>query len=657
MPHAVSTLEDLAADLSLRCDAQLRALFTLRPDAIDPPVASFAALAARLCSPASIALALDQLTVPQLQVLTALHQIPGQALRNWPLQPGESAHFTATAHLLHRLALLSYTKPKQLDSVSPHGKHHTEPHQLLPLAAVGLALGETPSSARDGKFPTISFSPPHAELAPLRVAMVNNAAASAIEAILRSMTDLLETIHATALPALRDGAASVRSLRRLSTLLAIEEAQLCFLLELAAMAHLIAFVPLARRWEAVSSPWPQLTRPDQWRVLIQAWQGSDRLPFQPRTAPNPGVGEFKPLVFTASKPQYRILRGNTLSAVYEVTSAPAPRLSTGAGTATGTSAGNIFGDDILHAPTSDSITRILRWRHPRLTEISEAQIPGILAEMELLGLTGANALSRPGQYVAARNWSALVDVLAAVLPAPLEHFVLQGDLTAIAPGYLEPTVAATLKTLAAPEGQGTAGTFRFSEASLQNAAATGWTAEGIFGFLRKHASTAVPQSLEYLVYEATRNPTGSMALWPVPAPSTAKPATAKPATAMSELSLRQQSPQASQQSLPADGVVLAELQDQLEVLRKNTSESGVENGEFAVALVLERLRQAIAASAQIQLFAVNHAGDIESFLLQPESFTEGLLRARLIGTGQLRRFSVHSIVGVQAPAHDIGGTP
>ncbi|WP_154605047.1 helicase-associated domain-containing protein [Arthrobacter sp. AQ5-05] len=89
-------------------------------------------------------------------------------------------------------------------------------------------------------------------------------------------------------------------------------------------------------------------------------------------------------------------------------------------------------------------------------------------------------------------------LLESTLPAAVDHFLLRGDLTAVAPGYLLPELAAELALLAHPEGRGMAAVFRFSAASLNRVLAVGYTAEGILGFLTRHASTPVPPGLHYL---------------------------------------------------------------------------------------------------------------------------------------------------------------
>ena len=53
-------------------------------------------------------------------------------------------------------------------------------------------------------------------------------------------------------------------------------------------------------------------------------------------------------------------------------------------------------------------------------------------------------------------------VLAAVLPEPLDHILIQADLTAVAPGPLRPDIARELAVLADVESRGGATVHRFT---------------------------------------------------------------------------------------------------------------------------------------------------------------------------------------------------
>ncbi|MCF6523077.1 helicase-associated domain-containing protein [Streptomyces sp. JJ36] len=94
--------------------------------------------------------------------------------------------------------------------------------------------------------------------------------------------------------------------------------------------------------------------------------------------------------------------------------------------------------------------------------------------------------------------------LAPLLPEPLDHVLLQADLTAVAPGPLERELGAALDVLAEVESKGGATVYRFTPASVRRALDAGRTAAEIHAFLAAHSRTPVPQPLGYLVDDVAR---------------------------------------------------------------------------------------------------------------------------------------------------------
>ncbi|WP_156725326.1 helicase-associated domain-containing protein [Streptomyces apocyni] len=155
--------------------------------------------------------------------------------------------------------------------------------------------------------------------------------------------------------------------------------------------------------------------------------------------------------------------------------------------------------------TEDLRTRIARWT---------------LTEAELLGLTGRGALSaharallgdpppaadRPFSPAEARAAAAhAATVLAPLLPEPLDHVLLQADLTAVAPGPLRRPLAETLSVLADVESKGGATVYRFTPASVRRALDAGKAAADLHAFLAEHSRTPVPQPLSYLIDDVAR---------------------------------------------------------------------------------------------------------------------------------------------------------
>ena len=91
-----------------------------------------------------------------------------------------------------------------------------------------------------------------------------------------------------------------------------------------------------------------------------------------------------------------------------------------------------------------------------------------------------------------------------VLPRPIDHFLLQADLTVVVPGPLERDLAEQLAAVARVESAGAAMVYRISEASIRRALDTGRTAVELHAFFSRHSKTPVPQGLTYLIDDVAR---------------------------------------------------------------------------------------------------------------------------------------------------------
>ncbi|GAA1200287.1 hypothetical protein GCM10009578_046610 [Streptomyces rhizosphaericus] len=134
----------------------------------------------------------------------------------------------------------------------------------------------------------------------------------------------------------------------------------------------------------------------------------------------------------------------------------------------------------------------------------------------MLGVTGRGALSAHGRALLERHpdeptaaesdlaSAQAARLLAPLLPEPLDHVLLQADLTAVAPGPLERPLAETLGILADVESKGGATVYRFTPESVRRALDAGRTADDVHTFLAAHSRTPVPQPLAYLVDDVAR---------------------------------------------------------------------------------------------------------------------------------------------------------
>ncbi|MEW2545870.1 helicase C-terminal domain-containing protein [Streptomyces sp. NPDC047002] len=94
--------------------------------------------------------------------------------------------------------------------------------------------------------------------------------------------------------------------------------------------------------------------------------------------------------------------------------------------------------------------------------------------------------------------------LAPLLPEPLDHVLLQADLTAVAPGPLLRPLAELLSVAADIESKGGATVYRFTPGSVRRALDAGQSASDLHAFLRDHSRTPVPQPLTYLIDDVAR---------------------------------------------------------------------------------------------------------------------------------------------------------
>lgn len=366
---------------------------------------------------------------------------------------------------------------------------------LVPLDAAHVELPHSVGlSLRGGAIINdFTLEPPIPELGRTSAVLRRNAALSAISETLRLMGELLHAVREQPLATLRSGGVGVREMRRLAELLRIDQQQAGILLELAALAGLIRLDVDSSSWiQPPQLEWLVLPRQEQWLWLVNAWLASERVPSlvgQPingtRGVPaahrSASGSTIIALSAEAQRPDAPLVRKRILEILHELT--------VEAGSADGTA-------PVLDA---EAVLQRAEWAQPRMARRFSSMIRGVLAEAELLGLVGSGALSQLGSALAEDQPEAAIAILGEHLPAALSHVLLQADLTAVAPGYLDPGLTGKLLVMADAEGQGPATIYRFSEGSIKRALDTGYDAAGILEFLREHSATAVPQPLQYLV--------------------------------------------------------------------------------------------------------------------------------------------------------------
>ncbi|KOY57757.1 MULTISPECIES: helicase C-terminal domain-containing protein [unclassified Streptomyces] len=306
-----------------------------------------------------------------------------------------------------------------------------------------------------------------------------NAAGQALAA-LSTVEELVKSWEHTGPPVLRAGGLSVRDLKRTAATLDTTEATAAFWIELAYAAGLLASDGEADERYAPTpafDDWLELPPAERWSVLAAAWLPATR------TAGLVGDQDSK---------------GRTLSALgpeLDRSAAPEVRrrvLELLAALPEGGSA----------AP--DALLARLDWERPvRGTSALRARLAQwTLTEAEVLGVTGRGALAAHGRALLEHRDPA--PLLAPLLPEPVDHVLLQADLTAVAPGPLRRALGDVLAVLADVESKGGATVYRFTPGSVRRALDSGRTASDLHAFLAEHSITPVPQPLAYLIDDVAR---------------------------------------------------------------------------------------------------------------------------------------------------------
>ena len=320
------------------------------------------------------------------------------------------------------------------------------------------------------------------------VADADASAAGAVLDLIREIEVVLQTLSAAPVPELRSGGLGVREAKRLSKLTGIDEQRLGLVLEVCAAAGLIASgLPDPEPPDTAGPYWAPTVAADRfldtptaarWHLLASTWLD---LPARPGLIGSRGP-DGKPyaalsdsLYSTAAPLDRRLLFGLLAE------------LPPGSGV------------DARHA------AQALIWQRPRwAARLQPGPVEHLLDEAHAVGLIGRGALSTPARALLARGENAAIEAMAKVLPAPIDHFLVQADLTVVVPGPLQRDLAEELAAVAIVESAGAAMVYRVSEQSIRHALDTGRTAGALHTFFEKHSKTPVPQGLSYLINDVAR---------------------------------------------------------------------------------------------------------------------------------------------------------
>ncbi|GAA5211045.1 helicase-associated domain-containing protein [Streptomyces thinghirensis] len=412
-----------------------------------------------------------------------------------------------------------------------HLRHLLDSGLLLPTAPGTVVLPrEVALHLRAGRaHRTPEPVPPPVEAAAAhRPQVVDATAAGQALSALATVEELLKEWDEGGPAVLRAGGLSVRDLKRTAVALDVPEPVAAFWVELAYAAGLIASDGEAdERYAATPAydEWRELPTAERWARLAGTWLTATRTPgvVGGRDAKDRTLSALGPNLDRSAAPE---VRHRVLALL--------------AGLPEGAS------------PTEESVLARLRWERPlrgprrdgrdgQDDDLRTRLARWTLSEAELLGVTGRGALAAPGRALIgapepphpaqepegpgdklpvhhrtppapappspaeqAAATARAARLLAPLFPEPLDHVLLQADLTAVAPGPLEPELADVLGVLADVESKGGATVYRFTPGSVRRALDAGQAAADLHAFLARHSRTPVPQPLTYLIDDVAR---------------------------------------------------------------------------------------------------------------------------------------------------------
>lgn len=530
----------LADQLRSWSGEQLGVLLEARPDLAMPAPGDSAQLAARASTRASVQRILDDLDHHQIATLEAVASFgPAPApqiaalLRSattdtvlgwlaerlliWDDGRGLRAvsavvevlgvpagpEATALPGLLDELDPPSRALLEHLDLNGSNGSLGNVPNRVTRASATTPAeqlLARGLLVARDARHVTLPWSvrllfrdgftthesidePPALPTSDVAAGTVDQIAAGAASEVTRRVEVLLETWGSRPPATLRGGGLGVRDLRASASMLNLTSQTTGLLIETAAAAGLIA-VGMTDDLDAAWLPtdrydtWLGLPTPQRWNTLATAWLDMARRPsvIGTRVANSP-VNALSDDVACDWLPDLR------KQVFAELVGLPA-----GTGLAAGTGVAGLAGR--------------LHWRRSRVGRKRDEQLTPLLEEAGTLGIIARGALSSFGRALVARGDGAAA--LLSLLPEPVDHILLQADLTAVAPGPLAAPLARQLALLADVESRGGATVYRFGTDSIRRAFDASWSRGEIHEFLAGASRTPVPQALDYLIDDVAR---------------------------------------------------------------------------------------------------------------------------------------------------------
>ncbi|MFE9743761.1 helicase-associated domain-containing protein [Saccharothrix saharensis] len=537
----------LAEWLRAQDDSALVALLRARPDLATPPPADTTVLATRIGSRASVARAcedLDTVTLTVLEALLVLDADLAPVSRSAVQELFGETDISAALDALRARALLwggdhaLSTPPATRDAVNPFpcGLGRSVPrladadlsaldpdeHRVLQTLAAGPPVGQTKDAAhvvslanartpiqkllargllvrRDAQTVELpreiglkvrgdrplgavrTTEPPLTTFRRDPSDVDHTGAGEALE-LSRHVETLLKSWSEEPPAVLRSGGVGVRELRKLAKDLDVDERRAALLVELVVNAGLVADT------EGLEPEWVPTTQTDAWLVaapehrwatIAQAWLDLPRLPglIGQRDDRDRLLNPLAPELNRPGAPRDRRRILEALAALPPGTAVTDP----------------------------DELAAVLAWRAPRRGgRLRDELVRWTVEEGTRVGVLAHNALTAQGRALLTEGSGPAAKRLADALPAPVDHVLVQADLTVVAPGRLDPELADEIALVADVESAGSATVYRVREDSVRRAFDAGRSAADLHELFRSRSRTPVPQSLTYLIDDAAR---------------------------------------------------------------------------------------------------------------------------------------------------------